>query len=267
MFKMRNWQKCFPFALPVLFAFCAIARADEGTRRAQEELRKRNLYFGDVNGEMNTELAGALKKYQMRKGFAPSGQIDEETANSLKIPQTSANNLISQNWPDLPILKSDVARELPEPERIKLELKAEEDPDAVPPPAESPNPGQDLRPEEVTKFVVAYLRDAERDDVDLQVHYYNFPLDYFDHGRVNREFVVKDTRDYVKRWPKRKYTLMGPVNFFAGGNEGETKVEFTIGFTVENSKHVVRGKTRNFWSIIRGENLRIVAVKEQRLHE
>ncbi len=30
--------------------------ADEITRRAEEELRKRNLYFGDVDGQMNSEL-------------------------------------------------------------------------------------------------------------------------------------------------------------------------------------------------------------------
>src|SRR5205085_6526047 len=43
--------------------------ADEATRRAQEELRKRNLYFGDINGQSNPEFTEALKDYQMRKGF------------------------------------------------------------------------------------------------------------------------------------------------------------------------------------------------------
>lgn len=264
---MKILQKSSFCVWAVLLALCVTGYGDEPTRRAQEELRKRNLYFGDVDGRMNSELAGALKKFQKRKGFAVTGRVDNETCGSLKIPIGVSDQATAQSWPDLPILKSDVARDLPEPERIALEQKAEENSGGPAGPAESPSAAQDLKPAEVTKFVEDYLRDAETDNVDLQVNYYSFPVEYFDHGRVSRDFVTKDTRAYVKRWPKRKYQVLGPVEFFAGSKDDETKVEFTIEFTVENPKHVVRGKTKNFWTIIRGENLRIVAVKEQRLHE
>src|SRR5438552_19066977 len=90
----------------LLLLSALLVRADELTRRAQEELRKRNLYFGDVNGQMNSELANAIKKYQARKGFAQTGQVDEETSRSLKIPYTGPAKEPAASWPDIPILKS-----------------------------------------------------------------------------------------------------------------------------------------------------------------
>lgn len=260
----------------ILF-FCLIwiamgspVRADEKVRQAQEELRKRNLYFGNVDGQISPELAGALKRYQARKGFEVTGTVDETTSLSLHIPVTvSAKS--PQTWPDTPVLRSDAARVLSESQRVALEKEAELNPDLSPtpaPPAESPAPAQDLTPDRVKKFVEDYLRDAETQDVPAQVKYYAFPVQYFDHGTVAAEFVTKDTSNYVKRWPQRKYVLAGPVSFFASGKETETIMEFPIAFSVRNKRHAVSGRTQNFWTIRpEGENLKIVAIREQRLRE
>jgi peptidoglycan hydrolase-like protein with peptidoglycan-binding domain len=261
----------------ILF-FCLIwiatgtaVRADERVRQVQEELRKRNLYFGNVDGQVSPELAGALKRYQARKGFQVTGTVDEETSASLRIPAAVVSSKSPQSWPDTPVLRSDAARALSEPQRIALEKQAELNPDPSPspvPPAESPPPSQDLTPDRVKKFVEDYLRDAETQDVPAQVKYYAFPVQYFDHGTVEQAFVAKDTGNYVKRWPDRKYVLAGPVNFFAAGKEMETIVEFPIAFTVRNKKHAVSGRTQNFWTVRpEGEDLKIVAIREQRLRE
>ncbi len=242
-------------------------RADEKIRQAQEELRKRNLYFGNVDGQESPELSGALKRYQTRKGFAVSGTVDNETAASLHI-QTTAVSAV--NLPDLPVLRSDAARELPDPQRIALERAAEENADSAPspfPPAEAPGPGQDLTPERVTRLVTDYLREAESDDVTAQLKYFAYPILYFDHGSVDEEFVLKDVRNYLKRWPQRKYTLSQPVSFFAG-REGETNVEFLISYDVRNTSHAASGRTRNWWTLrAEGDVLKIVAIREQRLRE
>lgn len=261
----------------ILF-FCLIwiatgtaVRADEKVRQVQEELRKRNLYFGNVDGQVSPELAGALKRYQARKGFQVTGTVDEETSLSLHVPVSTVANKSPQTWPDTPVLRSDAARALSESQRLALEKEAELNPDPSPPPAppaESPAPAQNLTPDRVKKFVEDYLRDAETQDVSAQVKYYAFPVQYFDHGPVEQGFVTKDTSNYVKRWPERKYVLDGPVNFFASGKESETIVEFPITFTVRNKKHTASGRTRNFWTIRpEGEDLKIVAIREQRLRE
>jgi hypothetical protein len=156
-----------------------------------------------------------------------------------------------------------------------LEREAEEKPDLTPsppPPAESPGPGQDLNPERVSKFVEDYLRDGETQDIPSQLKYYAFPVQYFDHGVVSEKFVAQDTGNYVKRWPERKYTLAGPVSFFASGKEGETNIEFTIAFDLRSpartAKNKAIGRTKNWWSVrAEGEELKIVAIREERLRE
>lgn len=265
----------------ILF-FCLIwiatgtpVRADEKVRQVQEELRKRNLYFGNVDGQVSPELASALKRYQARKGFQVTGTVDEETSASLRIPTVVVSSNSPQTWPDTPVLRSDAARALSESQRIALEKEAELNPDPSPspaPPAESPGPGQNLTPEQVTKFVTDYLRDAETEDVTAQVKCFAFPVEYFDHGSKMEGFVSRDVRNYLKDWPQRTYKLIGPVNFFASGKEGETNIEFTIEFKLRNpgrkKKSEASGRTKNFWTIRpEGEDLKIVAIREERLRE
>ena len=49
----------------------ASLRADDTTRQVQEELRKRNLYFGDVDGCRSPQLIAAVRRYQERKDSRP----------------------------------------------------------------------------------------------------------------------------------------------------------------------------------------------------
>ena len=57
----------------------------EQTRRVQEELRKRHLFYDNLNGQYTPALADAIRRYQERKGFTPSGIIDSQTLASLGI--------------------------------------------------------------------------------------------------------------------------------------------------------------------------------------
>jgi peptidoglycan hydrolase-like protein with peptidoglycan-binding domain len=242
-------------------------------RQVQEELRKRNLYFGNIDGQTSPVLDDALKRYQARKGFAVTGKVDHDTATSLHIQ--AATVAATASLPDVPVLKSDTASALPKSQRLALQKEAEEKPDLTPsppPPAEAPAAGQDLTPERVNKFVQDYLRDAGTDDVAAQVKYYASPVRYFDHGAVSEQFVTRDTSNYLKRWPERKYTLTGPVNFFASGNEGETELEFSIAFELRSAARKTKtraaGHTRNWWTVrATGDELKIVAIKEARLRE
>jgi peptidoglycan hydrolase-like protein with peptidoglycan-binding domain len=265
-------RRLFTSFLLLVLPLSGLVRADETVRQVQEELRKRNLYFGNIDGKTSAVLTDALKRYQTRKGFTITGQVDKDTATSLHIRDATA---ISEPLPDMPVLRSDTASALPESQRLALQREAEERPDLTPgprAPAESPGPGQDLTPDRVNKFVADYLRDAEGQDVSSQLKYYKFPVRYFDHGMVNEQFVERDTSDYVKRWPERKYTLTGPANFYASGKDGETEIEFTIAFELHsaarNKKNKASGKTKNAWTVrMEGDEMKIVAIEEQRLRE
>jgi peptidoglycan hydrolase-like protein with peptidoglycan-binding domain len=260
--------------LALLVSLAPLARADETVRQVQEELRKRNLYFGNVDGQISPVLIDALKRYQARKGFAVTGRVDNDTATSLHVKITVV--AASQTLPDVPVLRSDTASVLPESERRALQRDAEEKgadlAPTPPPPAESPSLAQDLTPERVNKFVEDYLRDGETQDVASQVKYYAFPVHYFDHGSVSEEFVTKDTANYVKRWPERKYTLLGAPQFFAAGKEGETEIDFTISFELRSdgrkTKSRAAGRTKNWWTVrTEGDDLKIVTIREERLRE
>ena len=259
---IRSW--CLLFVLITTSVF-----ADDQIRAVQEELRKRNMYFGDVDGQMTPELASALKRYQARKGFTVTGTVDETTMQSLNIQTATA--VAAQKWPDVPVLKSDAALELEEKQRQRLAKRAEENPDAVStpaPPAEEPPPSQNLTRETVHNLVTQYLRDAEGSDIAAQTRYFAYPVDYFWHGQKDPAFVHKDVTNYCKRWPDRKYSLTAPVSFAAAEKEGETIIEFPILFSVRNKNHTVTGKTKNTWRVrAEGDELKIVAIHEERLRE
>jgi peptidoglycan hydrolase-like protein with peptidoglycan-binding domain len=224
-----------------LLATAIAVQADETTRHVQEELRKRNLYFGDIDGQSSPELIGALKRYQKRKGFEVTGDVDGNTAASLHVQSTIAFTPTQpEDLTDLPIV--------PEP------------------PAEAPAASQDITPERVNKFVETYLRVGETEDIGLQVWFYKFPVDYFDDGQLDQARVFADTQRYVKRWPVRKYTLQTPISFFASDKDGETILEFSYAYTVRNNKRVKSGRMKAFWSVrADGHQLKIVAIREERL--
>lgn len=249
----------------------SLALGDERVRQVQEELRRRNLYFGDVDGQASPDLANALKRYQGRKGFAVTGSIDDETASSLNVQVQESPTAKQTVLPDIPVLKSDSARELPQLQRVALEKQAEENPDLVPPPAppaESPPSSQEFKPERIQRLVEQYLRDGETSDIAAQVKYFSYPVEYFDHGSVGPAFVEKDVANYCKRWPERKYLLTEPASFAASANEGETVVEFPLAFSVRNKNHTASGRTRNTWTVrAEGDELRIISIREQRLRE
>lgn len=267
---MRRLLTCF---LLLVLPLSGLARADETVRQVQEELRKRNLYFGNIDGQNSAVLTDALKRYQTRKGFAITGQVDKDTATSLHIQ--AAVVATSEPLPDMPVLKSDRESALPESQRLALQREAEEKPDLTPsppPPAESPGVGQDLTPDRVNKFVQDFLRDAEGPSVPAQIKYFAFPVRYFSDGIVSEDFVTRDTTNYVKHWPERKYTLIGPATFFASGKERETEIEFTIAFDLRSparkTKNKAIGRTKNWWTVrMEGQEMKIVAIREERLRE
>ncbi len=254
--------------LTILLA--SMAFGDQEIRQVQEELRKRNLYFGDIDGQNSPDLGNSLQRYQAHKGFQSTGTIDDTTAASLGIKRSPAQASV-ESLPNVPILKSDRAPVLQPNERVALEKLAEQNPDAIAtpaPPAEPPSPEQEISPARVTAYVERYLRDAETQDVAPQTAYFSYPVRYFSHGLREEAFINRDVSNYVKAWSKRKYTLLAPVSFRAADEAGETVVEFDISYHMTGKRGVASGKTRNTWTIrLEEDELKIVAIKEQHLRE
>lgn len=176
--------------------------ADEATRQVQEELRKRRLYNGDIDGQQTPEFGAALKRYQERKGFPASGVPDAQTLRSMGIEEPGAA--------EVPILRSDAT---PRPEQ-------------PPPVAPAPTPMSlagniNVEPpsrDEVREFMRRYLAALETENVNDELAYYAPRVDYFAHGIVPKTYVHSELLTYNETWPQRKYTMDEDVTLAKRGD-------------------------------------------------
>ena len=292
--RVRRW--CALIALAA--AFCATdavpAHADEITRRIQEELRKRNLYFGDVDGRLSPQLSAALHRYQERKGFSSTGETDADTLYSLNIVRpdgtpspTTASAPVStvppaldardgkSSWPDITVLRSDEAR----PDAGDRETAAASGGPSVHPtpvftPAPPPASATVLRRPSVEKvhdYLTRYLQAGQNNDAAGEMRFYGDHVAYYDEGTADHAYILRDVNRYDHRWPERHFTLLDPVTVADSpdGDPDKFVVNFRYGFSVKNSRYAVGGKTDNTWTVSNQDpgDWKIVSMKEQRVRE
>src|SRR5215475_8420791 len=70
------------------------ARGDQMIERVQQILKEQGFYYGEVSGQMNSDLTAAIRRYQIRSGLQVNGQLNNETLQSLGVtsagvPQTA----------------------------------------------------------------------------------------------------------------------------------------------------------------------------------
>jgi peptidoglycan hydrolase-like protein with peptidoglycan-binding domain len=99
-------MKLLAFSVLVAFMAPVSAWADDDVRRIQEALRKRHLYFGELDGRNSNETIGAIRRFQQRQGLPPTGEATPPTLTSLGIAKPARGGI---DWPDGPILKGDAA--------------------------------------------------------------------------------------------------------------------------------------------------------------
>jgi len=210
----------------ILFLICALAglstaRADEETRQVQEELRKRHLFFRDIDGRPSPEYAMALKRYQQRQGFAQTGVADDVTLYSLGIGEASPPAEGARDLPDVPVLKSDAALREPRPT-------------APPVPTKAQNAG-DVAKAEIRNFLRRYFDACETANPDDELAFFAERVEYFDHGVVDKPYIRNELAVYDQRWPSRKYTLGDSLRIVRTGNN--TIVKVRVAFEVSNMEH------------------------------
>jgi len=60
-----------------------VAFADDQVRSAQEALKSQGFYSGPVDGELNADTTGAIRRYQIRNGLEGTGQLTPDTVTAL----------------------------------------------------------------------------------------------------------------------------------------------------------------------------------------
>ena len=226
--------------------------ANEETRQVQEELRKRHLFFREIDGRPSAEFALAIKRYQQRMGFAQTGVADEVTLYSLGIGEPASPAEGAPSLPDMPVLKSDAG--VPETKTA-----------APPTPTKAQNAG-DVAKAEIRAFLGRYFDACASPNPDDELAFYADRVEYFDHGAVDKSYIRNELAVYDQRWPNRKYTLGDSLRVVRTGNNTVAKIR--VAFDVANLQHnrKARGRTDNTFNLAkRGDSLEIVSIKEARV--
>ncbi len=280
--------------------------ADDEVRATQEELRRRNVYFGDIDGRPTPELQEALKRYQRRKSLSTSGQSDNATLRSLGVVARAPGEAPPKEleWPDEPVLKSDVRIDVPQiAERVAEEsgvtaesiapdmvrmfaaggsarrakssarvVKSGSSAAGAQPPGRTgrvtrtQREDQQVEPAELRAFIAGYLAAASRGDLENELRFYADRVNYFHNGSVDRRIVERTLRDYYARWTRHAYKLEGVVSYRPVPSRGEIVVVCRIGFTLKQGGKTLRGATDSEFVINSATaDPRIVSVQERRV--
>src|SRR5213075_1234044 len=77
-------------AVVIFMGSIMLVRADQLVESVQQALKDQGFYYGEVTGEMNANLAAAIRRYQIRNGLQVSGQLNTETLQSLGIESSAS---------------------------------------------------------------------------------------------------------------------------------------------------------------------------------
>lgn len=89
----------------ILIASMILVRADQVVETVQQALKDQGFYYGEVSGEMNATLTAAIRRYQIRNGLQVTGELNDETLQSLGIKSSgSARQTIKSGSPTPPTI-------------------------------------------------------------------------------------------------------------------------------------------------------------------
>jgi len=229
--------------------------ADEMTRQVQEELRKRRMYNGDIDGQQTPELGMALKRYQERKGFPASGVVDAATLRSMGIAEPARGGppaevpILRSDAPAQPV-PADIENVAPMPMSIAGDIN-------VPPPSR----------EELVEFVRRYLSACETELVTDELAYYAPRVDYFNHGIVPKTYIRNQLLAYNETWPQRKYTMDEAITLTKRGDN--TAATALVAYELANpaANRKADGKVNHTLVLARqaDASFEIVGIQEQRV--
>jgi peptidoglycan hydrolase-like protein with peptidoglycan-binding domain len=271
----------------VLTAF-ALSAAENPVASVQAALKDLGFYYGNASGQVDNETRSALKRFQIRTGLQPTGEIDNQTLQALAgAPAPKPAEAAPQAPP--PSLR-ERARQTDISDREFLDHLKASDPDkpsAATPPAQSAppelpptppprtaapsdsagSPSGEWTPEKAAEFVRSYLEAAEAPQPDREIAFYGERVDYFDSGRVNRKFVANDQHSYYRRWPNREFTVVGTPELVSSKGPQAT-VRFRMRYSVSSGRERASGATENVVQLIQeNDGPKIIGIHERKIRD
>lgn len=118
---------------------------------------------------------------------------------------------------------------------------------------------------DLKRFVRDFATSGNQSDPTVESSFYAEQVDYFDDGKVSKDFVVNDIRTYNQRWSKRGYWVDGePTIQVVDGERDIVRAVVTIGFGVSNLRKSVEGSCENVILIQdASSNPKVISVKSR----
>ena len=209
---------------------CSIPRfhADDQIAAVQEKLKSRGLYYGEVNGENSNETAAAITRFQVRSGFQVTGELNEETLQSLGLePSQPVGRAADDSAP-----KIEAWRALREQDREFLKQTTSSQPTE-----QAPDQISDVSlTDQIRDFVAGFVVAGISSDVEAELQFYADMADYYDSGFVSKDFIRNDILRYNQKWPVRRYWLEGDIDILNGMEADRIEVRFQIRYVVRNQQ-------------------------------
>src|SRR5438067_12400784 len=70
-----------------------LARADQMTESVQQALKNQGFYYGEITGQLTSDLTAAVRRDQIRSGLQVNDQLNSETLQSLGINSSAGAQL------------------------------------------------------------------------------------------------------------------------------------------------------------------------------
>jgi hypothetical protein len=266
-----------------VLAFAALAAENVNVARAlQIALKERGFYTAaQPSGVMDEPTRAALKRFQIREGLSVTGEPDTATLQALGNPAATKNKIaassLSARERAQQIASSDreflagveaMEHRAEPPQRVPPTPRARVSPSSVPPPVAEPPPDRNpsaVSEDAVAQFVENYLKAAEGPTPAAEVAHYAEQVDYFDNGKVSRDFIRKDQARYYKRWPIRDFKLLGAPRIERTSPDGAT-IRFRVAYALKGNGEKAAGRTEEVVRLHRqGAALRIAGIRERKL--
>jgi len=74
----------------IFVGLLTLARADQTIESVQQVLKDQGFYYGEITGQMSSDLTAAIRRYQIRGGLQVNGQLNSETLQSLGINSSAS---------------------------------------------------------------------------------------------------------------------------------------------------------------------------------
>src|SRR5438477_4867461 len=75
----------------IFFVGWSLAWADPAIESAQQKLKDGGFYYGEINGQKDADTTAAIRRYQIRNGLQITGELNQETLNSLGVRSKPAS--------------------------------------------------------------------------------------------------------------------------------------------------------------------------------